>query len=66
MWRGVSINAYDMLDEVKIVARVTQYDGSSIGGTEEGLSVSTTVNGVGAGDDSTWLRDLLVALAEMV
>lgn len=64
MYRTASIAAYDVMDTVFITATVTLYDGLGVGQHEVELSTATTVDGVGSGTGSVWLRDALVALAE--
>jgi len=58
------IRAYDVMDSVWISARVWETNPSGPGRSTVLLTVATRLTGEGEPNPATWLRDLLVGLAE--
>ena len=64
MWLSASMYAYDVMDQVQIVLRVTRQADTPQAPIEEVLRLTTTVPGEGISDAGPWLRDALVAALE--
>lgn len=63
MYQISTIHAYDVMDQIHIVAVVRQYDAIAPGEGQE-YRWETTVSGVGESEPSRWLRETLIALIE--
>lgn len=64
MYYMTTINAYDALASVVVVANVRATAGGLGDPVGTVFEVSTTVPGVGEDDPKEWLKDALVALLE--
>lgn len=64
MYRSATIAAYDVIDAVHVHAVVRLWDGFGEEGVTTESSYTATLQGVGSGSDTVWLRDALVALLE--
>jgi hypothetical protein len=64
MWRDISLNAYDVLDEVHVVMRVFTANGFPGAAPAEVFTCATTFSGKGEEDAREWARDALTAMLE--
>jgi hypothetical protein len=60
------VRAYDVIDQVFVTARVWETSTAVPGRTSVRLTVATTVQGEGEADPGRWLREALVAMAELL
>lgn len=65
MYQIATISAYDVMDQVHIVARVRQYDAIAPGEGSE-FAWETTIPGEGECEPGQWLREVLVGLIEVL
>lgn len=66
MIRNATVSAYDVLGEVWVAATVTTRWGFQDDPQTRTRTVSVQVRGTGEETDERWLRDALIALAEVL
>lgn len=64
MFFHASVHAYDVMDQVQIVASVAAIPDEGSAHKESVLRLSTTIAGTGETDSREWLQDALVGLLE--
>lgn len=60
----LTAHATDIMDQVHVTLRLSQWDGMG-GAPDECLELSSTYPGVGENDSHRWLRDALVQMLEL-
>lgn len=64
MYRTATMAAYDVMDQVFVTAQVRTYEPDGASFTSREFHCATTVPSTGEEEDTDWLRDALIALAE--